>query len=74
VNQLRVLCFRRSDESWLDRTFLVVLRPISGLWASVVLSRLVRAYGTLTLLRQGWTTRQQGAELTFEPAHEEAAA
>jgi len=74
VNQLRVLCFKRSDETWLDRLFLIILRPVSGLWASVVLSRLVRLYGTLTFLRQGWTTRQQGAELVFDPVHEQAAA
>jgi hyaluronan synthase len=74
LNQMRVLCFRRSDETWLDRLYLVILRPISGFWASIVLSRVVRAYGTFTFLRQGWTTRQQGAELVFSPAEESIAA
>lgn len=75
VNQLRVLCFHRSDENWLDRVFLVILRPLWGLWASIVLSRLVRAWGTATFLKQGWTTRQQGAELVLTPVSpdEEAA-
>ncbi|HWG61361.1 MAG TPA: glycosyltransferase family 2 protein [Streptosporangiaceae bacterium] len=76
LNQMRVLCFHRTDEGRLDRVLQVALRPISGFWASVVLSRLVRVYGTFTFLRQGWTTRQQGVELVYEAAkgNEEAAA
>jgi hypothetical protein len=74
VNQLRVLSFHRSNETRFDRVLLVLLRPIWGLWASIVLSRLVRAYGTVTFLRQGWTTRQQGAELVFNAAAQDKAA
>jgi hyaluronan synthase len=74
LKQMRVLCFRRNDETWLDRVYLVILRPISGFWASIVLSRIVRAYGTLTFLRQGWTTRQQGAELVFSQVEDSIAA
>ena len=66
-NGLRTLCFRRSDETWADRAILVLLRPVSALWAGLVLSRILRTWGTMTLLRQGWTTRQRGAELTYSP-------
>jgi hyaluronan synthase len=64
---LRTLCFRRSDENRADRAKLVLLRPVSALWAGLVLSRGLRTWGTLTLLRQGWTTRQGGAELRYSP-------
>lgn len=64
-NGLRTLCFRRSDETWLDRTRLVMIRPVAAVWSAIVLSRIVRAAGTVTLLRQGWTTRQGGSELIF---------
>ena len=64
---LRTLCFARSDETWLDRLFLVLIRPVSAIWSGVVLARIVRACGTLTLLRQSWTTRTKGAELVLGP-------
>ena len=67
-NSLRVLCFRRSDENRRDRIVLFVIRPLAALWSSVVLARIVRAWGTLTVLRQGWTTRRHGAELVLGPA------
>ena len=67
-NGLRTLCFSRSDETWLDRTILVIIRPVAAVWSAVVLARIVRAAGTATLLRQGWTTRQHGAELVFRGA------
>lgn len=66
-NGLRTLCFRRSDESRTDRVLLVLIRPLAAFWSSVVLARLVRIWGTATLLRQGWTTRQHGAELVIDP-------
>jgi hypothetical protein len=66
-NGLRTLCFRRSDETRADRALLVLLRPISALWAGLVLSRILRSWGTITLLKQGWTTRQRGAELVYSP-------
>lgn len=72
-NGLRTLCFRRSDETWLDRVILVMIRPLSAAWSAIVLARIVRVAGTATLLRQGWTTRQNGAELVFSPPAELAA-
>jgi hyaluronan synthase len=66
-NSLRALCFRRSDENWTDRVLLFLIRPVAALWSSVVLARVVRLWGTLTVLRQGWTTRQHGAELVLSP-------
>lgn len=72
-NSLRTLCFQRSDETWVDRALLVLVRPLAALWSLLVLARLVRLWGTLTFLRQGWTTRQHGAELVLdtpaEPTH-----
>jgi hyaluronan synthase len=72
-NGLRTLCFKRSDETLMDRVLLVLIRPLSAAWSAVVLARIVRAAGTVTLLRQGWTTRQHGAELVFRPAAEPTA-
>jgi hyaluronan synthase len=69
-NALRTLCFRRSDETWLDRLLLVLIRPLSAIWSGIVLARIVRIFGTVTLLRQGWTTRKNGAELVFRPEPE----
>jgi hypothetical protein len=66
-NGLRTLCFRRSDETWADRLLLVLIRPLSAIWSGVVLARVIRIWGTLTLLKQGWTTRQNGAELVLTP-------
>jgi hyaluronan synthase len=68
ANGLRTLCFKRNDEAWADRLVLVLIRPISALWSGVMLARVLRFWGTVTLLRQGWTTRQKGAELVFTPA------
>lgn len=63
LSQFRVLTIRRSDDTFLDRILLIAIRPIASLWASLVLARAVRLAGTLTFLKQGWTTRKQGAEL-----------
>jgi hyaluronan synthase len=67
-NGLRTLCFKRSDESLADRLGLVLIRPISAVWSAIVLARILRLWGTMTLLKQGWTTRQKGAELVYSPA------
>jgi hyaluronan synthase len=67
-NSLRVLCFGRSDENRYDRILLFLIRPLAALWSSVVLARMIRLWGTLTVLRQGWTTRKHGAELVLSPA------
>jgi hyaluronan synthase len=73
-NSMRTLCFPRSDETLADRVLLFLVRPVSALWSSLVLARVVRLCGTLTCLRQGWTTRQHGAELVLDdPAAEPAA-
>ncbi len=73
-NGLRTLCFKRSDETVIDRVTLVLIRPLSAMWSGIVLARILRAWGTATLLKQGWTTRQKGAELVFSPsAHGEPA-
>jgi hyaluronan synthase len=73
-NSMRTLCFPRSDETLTDRVLLFLVRPVSALWSSLVLARVVRLCGTLTCLRQGWTTRQHGAELVLDdPAAEPAA-
>ncbi|HEX9066510.1 MAG TPA: glycosyltransferase [Streptosporangiaceae bacterium] len=66
-NALRTLCFRRSDETWSDRALLILIRPLAAIWSGVVLARVIRVWGTCTLLKQGWTTRQKGAELILEP-------
>ena len=65
-NSLRTLCFQRSDETLFDRIGLALIRPIAATWSSIVLSRFIRLWGTVTLLRQGWTTRQNGAEIVLE--------
>jgi hyaluronan synthase len=67
-NGLRTLCFKRSDETFATRLSLVLIRPLSAIWSAIVLARIVRLYGTATLLKQGWTTRQKGAELVFDQA------
>jgi hyaluronan synthase len=67
LSQLRCLAIKRSDESFVDRFLLVAIRPIASLWASFVLTRIVRFIGTITCLKQGkasdWTTRQDGPEI-----------
>jgi hyaluronan synthase len=65
----RVLGIRKSDETWEDRVLLVLMRPLAALWSSVVLARAVRVFGTATLLRQGWTTRQEGPEIVLSTGH-----
>jgi hyaluronan synthase len=66
-NGLRTLCFKRSDETLFDRLVLVLIRPIAAVWSGIMLARVLRIWGTLTLLKQGWTTRQKGAELVYSP-------
>jgi hypothetical protein len=68
-NSLRTLCFHRTDETLMDRIILVLIRPIAAAWSSIVLARIIRVWGTATLMRQGWTTRQNGAELVLDPEH-----
>lgn len=58
---IRCLAIRRSDESRWDRLMIVLEYPTATLWALLVL-RWIRIYGIATCLRQGWNTRQGGAE------------
>jgi hyaluronan synthase len=67
VSQLRILAFRRSDETKLVRFLTVAIRPVASLWSAIVLTRIIRLYGTATFLKQGWTTRQNGVEETMRP-------
>jgi len=71
-NSMRTLCFPRSDETVADRVVLFLVRPVSALWSALVLAKVVRFWGTCTFLRQGWTTRQHGAELVLTPGEEPA--
>ncbi len=66
-NGLRTMCFKRSDETFFDRLGLVLIRPISAVWSGIMLARVLRIWGTITLMKQGWTTRQKGAELVYSP-------
>jgi len=54
----RVLIVRRSDQDLLGRLGAAALAPLAVFWVLAVL-RFVRIYGTITFLRQGWTTRAQ---------------
>jgi len=54
----RVLIVCRSDQSFLGRLGAAALAPLAVLWVLAVL-RFVRIYGTVTFLRQGWTTRAE---------------
>ncbi len=67
VSQMRTLALHRSDEKATTRFFIIALRPIASLWSAIVLTRIIRAYGTVTFLKQGWTTRQNGVENTMLP-------
>lgn len=58
VMATRLLVVHRSDQSALGRLGSVAIAPLAALWVVVVL-RLVRIYGTITFLRQGWTTRAE---------------
>ena len=66
LSQVRALCIKRDGETWLDQAIMVFIRPVASLWSAVILNRLVRSWGSLTLFKQRWTTRQKGAELRTE--------
>lgn len=67
TSQLRTLSLRRSDDTWKIKFLTIAIRPLASLWSAVVLTRVIRAYGTATFLKQGWTTRQNGVEDTMRP-------
>jgi hyaluronan synthase len=62
----RLLIVKRSDQNWLGRVGAVALNPVASFWVFAVL-RFVRVWGTLTFLRQGWTTRSE-VEIRAESA------
>lgn len=78
----RIFTIHRSDQGFLGRLGAVALAPAAVFWVLAVL-RFVRIYGTVTFLRQGWTTRTEvevraekgpggqlnGSRLAFHQAH-----
>ena len=62
VTATRMLAVHRSDEGWWYRLGTLLCYPAAMLWAALVL-RPLRFYGMATWKRQGWTTRNQGAEI-----------
>src|SRR5262249_40487688 len=52
----RIMTVHRSDQSFLGRLGAAALAPVAAFWVVAVL-RFVRIYGTVTFLRQGWSTR-----------------
>ena len=58
VTSLRLLCVRRSDETWPHRLATLIYYPAALLWGILVL-RPLRFYGIATWRKQGWVTRQQ---------------
>ncbi len=65
----RMLILKRFDHSVPQTVESVMLVPIAILWMTFVL-RPIRLYGMFTMHRQGWVTRQSGAETrtVIEPA------
>jgi hyaluronan synthase len=61
LSGMRVLAVRRSDERGWSRLITWACYPTSILWMMFVL-HWVRVWSILTFLRQGWQTRQHGAE------------
>jgi len=64
VYGLRYFSVRRSDESRWFQLASYLMYPTVLLWGLLVL-RVFRLYGTATFLKQGWTTRQNGVEVTL---------
>lgn len=62
----RVFCVHRSDEDRWDRIVSWLIYPSALLWVMFAL-RPLRFYGAATCLRQGWVTRQAGAEVGIHP-------
>jgi hyaluronan synthase len=56
VTSLRLLCVRRSDQTWLEHVGTLAYYPAALLWQTLVL-RPLRLYGIATWRRQGWITR-----------------
>jgi hyaluronan synthase len=58
VTSLRLLCVRRSDQTWLEHVGTLAYYPAALLWQTLVL-RPLRLYGIATWRRQGWITRDK---------------
>jgi hyaluronan synthase len=58
VTSLRLLCVRRSDQTWLEHVGTLAYYPAALLWQTLVL-RPLRLYGMATWRRQGWITRNE---------------
>jgi hyaluronan synthase len=69
LTALRIIAVRRSDENWAYR-FGTWLSYMPGAIWGLVLLRPLRLYGLATCLRQGWTTRVEGAEVLATPRRE----
>lgn len=64
LTALRTMCVRRSDEDWRYRLGTLLALPSAMMWSMAVL-RPIRFYGMATCLRQGWTTRNSGIEVSI---------
>jgi len=62
----RMFTLRRSDLGPLQVAEAFVIVPIAIAWMTLVL-RPIRLYGQLTMHKQGWVTRADGAETRSEP-------
>jgi hyaluronan synthase len=69
ITGLRILAVRRSDQRGWKRLTSYVTYPFANLWTLLVL-RWCRYYGMLTYWKQGWNTRQDGAEELTAPKEE----
>jgi hyaluronan synthase len=66
ASALRIVAVHRDDETGWFRAGTALCYPFAMIWAQFVL-RPLRLWGVVTWWRQGWTTRNQGAEaLTVE--------
>lgn len=54
----RLLTVRRTDQSFAGRLGSMAIAPAAALWVTAIL-RMVRIYGTVTFLNQGWATRNR---------------
>lgn len=73
LTALRVTAVHRSDENWVYRAGTWLSYIPGAIWGLVLL-RPLRLYGLATCLRQGWTTRVDGAEVLESPRPERSLA
>lgn len=63
ITASRMFAVRRSDQNRAHRIEAFMLVPAAYAWMTFIL-RPIRVYGQLTMLQQGWVTRQHGAVST----------